>query len=174
MVNVKINFYIILLLIVLNCKNENKKGDLKKDNIVMEKDDVFYKSKKTEDLSRIPLLKPYELQSVGGVGYGWFFELPFQNIPSLVSNQIDVDEVSIHKNFIILYSKRIYVEYNMQEAWFVIDVNKEKEFLFTQESKMFQFLEKKGIENFNFYDPDTLYRYFVLHDTLLFKTSSKN
>ncbi len=161
--NKQIIYYgkLLLLAVALQaCFNNNNKKMNTQNNV-----DEFYIYTRYEDLYRLPLIKPLELTSVGGEGYGWTLKFPYQKIDDNVETGI-LDKIAVEDSLIIVYIERTYLYHNMTEAWFTIDLKEKKEYAFTKEADYNAFLKAKHIDSVTFYSPDELFKQFDEKRTL--------
>jgi hypothetical protein len=94
----------------------------------------FYSYSKDGDLYRIPLFEPYEIINTGYLEESWFLDLPFGE---LGTDQIHLEKIGTSKedSVFVTYSNRIYFDNDMRELWVVVDIPKQEEIAFTDETR---------------------------------------
>jgi len=162
--NYRIALLLIFLGMVLSCAKQKEKQT---------NTDSFYTQTRSYDLYRIPLIKPHQL-TTPVLETGWFFELPYGQIGSLISNSIGVNKVGVKDSIIIVQTDIIYVKYKMQKAWFIVDLKTNTENVITDVNEYNNYLNKKGLQDIKLLIPDVVYQRFLDEGNLPFNVESKS
>jgi hypothetical protein len=119
---------------------------------------------KTQDVSRLPLLIPYEVtRSIDSKN--WTMDI--QN-DSLLDNRIEqLTKVAVIDSVIVLYSpKAFWHSTDEYKTWLVIDTRTGKDTLFNKSAEFKTYMKSIGKSNIQFYKIDNVYGDFVMEETL--------
>lgn len=122
----------------------------------------FYEYSSREDLSRIPLIEPYELISTLGSHSDdfWFFKV--ENFHPLIKKEDEenrklsfqmtsVNKVAIHNDFIFVHSDGVVSQKGDRPAWLVVNLKTDEKEVFYYEDnpqKFAETMERIGKEGF--------------------------
>ncbi|HYV92887.1 MAG TPA: hypothetical protein VE978_13910 [Chitinophagales bacterium] len=149
---VEVTLTALTLLILNSCGLGNKKNE------------GFYDYSKEFDSYRIPLIEPIEIYSSDKVT--WIGKLPYNQINGMEEIGGEIEKVGINKSIIVIYTPSTYIFDSMNQAWFVIDVNKKTEKAFIEESEYLKYLRQEGTDQINLYEVNEVYRMFDTENKL--------
>ena len=111
---------------------------------------------------RIPMIKPYEMQSYNA-GVDWFFELPPKK-KCLVGQQIHyITQIGIYDSLILFHTDMPNRTDNFpldRHAWFILDTETKKEIRFTSEVSYKLALDSMRIGAVKLYDINKVFSDF--------------
>jgi hypothetical protein len=119
---------------------------------------------KTEDVSRLPLLIPYEVtRSIDSKNW----KMDVQN-DSLFDNSVEhITKVAIIDSVIVLYSpKTSWHSMDEYKTWLIIDAITGKDTLFNKSAEFNEYMKSIGKPDILFYKIDKVYSDFVIKKTL--------
>ena len=119
----------------------------------------FYEYTKSDsDLYRIPLIKPYEINSGDPLGRDWTAMNKSLITFSGYSFGVHVDSVTLNNNLIIMYTNEIVSTNGNYEAWLIFDTVEKKGYIFKKRQEFLNQLKKHNINTFKFYDPESIFK----------------
>jgi hypothetical protein len=139
-----------------NTPNKNKE----------ERQDKFYTETERGYLSRIPLIKPYELISPDN-GFTWVYKSPFNEKKDKKIILENVSLVGIHDSIIVVYTDMTYLPGEMTKAWCIINTKDKSEKLFTTEESYLENIKKAVRLGFRLKDVTEVFKVYNDKKTLI-------
>ncbi|WP_345213904.1 hypothetical protein [Mucilaginibacter gynuensis] len=151
--------FIIFSLFVIACNEPDKK---------LQSLDSFYTNKGEFDMSRIPLIKPYEA-TTGVTPRDWIVATADTN--SIAPTIPGTEGIYVTDSLIFVHSINTIVDYqDAREAWFVIRPKQDTVISFTNHSNYLNYLKKLGFtKEPHLYNPDNVFMSFDHNDYIDWK-----
>jgi len=128
--------------------------DWKSNNV----EENFYSYSRKGDLYRIPIIKPYEINSADN-GFTWIMDFKGNNPPSLLGTGA-IDSIGVKESYFVLFNKRADLRTGMTKAWFLVDALAKDEKVFTTEEEYKNYLETKKLGHIKMYKITDVFKEF--------------
>jgi hypothetical protein len=129
--------------------------------------DRFYTDQGEFDMSRFPLIKPYEAVTlVPPVEPGWFIS-PEDSDTSAYQNISGVKGLNKIDTIIFAYAENTFIEgQRAKKGWFLLIPKNQKLMEFSTEKKYLKYLDSLGIKPPKLFNPDRVLQHYFSKDTL--------
>lgn len=152
-----LNLILLLLLFLLSCTD--RPGV-----------DKFYTDQGEFDMSRFPMIKPYEaITSIPHDKYGWFIQM-YQwdtTFSAYAGNIVGVQRLNLIDTVIFAYAQNtLILGQEEKEGWFVLIPKKPLLKEFKTQQEYLKYLDTLGVKPPKLFNPDDVLQYYFAKDTL--------
>lgn len=153
----KVSILLFGFLSLLACKNKHPHAD------------PFYTDKREYDMSRYPLIKPYEMITAIPSN-DWMIQPESTDTSEFIGNVTGTKNVNVVDSVIFAYSKNTIIEGQIAyEGWFVVIPKHGILREFKLKKDYLKYLDSIKVKSPKMYDVEEVFHYFDKNDTLDWK-----
>jgi hypothetical protein len=129
--------------------------------------DKFYTDQGEFDMSRFPLIKPYEAMTLIPPDESGWFVRPEDSDTSAYQVISGVKALNNIDSIIFAYAENTFINgQEVKKGWFVLIPKQQKLLDFSTEKKYFKYLDSVGIKPPKLFNPNRVLHYYFDKDTL--------